>query len=141
MTKKKIQTKELVKLQEKTLEIKEQADTLFDILSRKDLLDDYKFARENITRIINNAFDLLESCSNFAQQSESPRAFEVSGQLLRLISDANKNLLELHKDIQNISEKDVNSKMLSIESTSVPLIESSKTNGFIGSTSDLLKRL
>ena len=73
--------------------------------------NDFKYARENL------------------YQSQHPRAFEVVGQLVKTLSDTNKDLLELQKKVKVI-KKDIPDQPQNV------------TNAlFVGNTSELQKMI
>lgn len=67
-----------------------------------DLNNDYKYARENLYGIIEKGSQALDELVAVAQASEHPRAYEVVGQLVRTLTDANKDLLKIQKDIKEL---------------------------------------
>jgi hypothetical protein len=92
-----------------------------------DLGVDYKTARDNIRGAVSLGYEALEGIVRVATEGEHPRAYEVVTQMIKAVSDANKDLLELHhkmRIIRNDSNepKTVNNTMNSI---------------FVGSTKDL----
>ena len=87
---------------------------------------DYTYTRENLYNMIERGTDAVEELLEIAKQSEHPRAFEVVGQLIRTVSDSNKELMGLH-----ITKKDLKAD------TSGP---KNVTNAvFVGSTAELQK--
>ena len=75
-----------------------------------DLDSDFATARNNLHQIINQGSDALEEALIVAKTSEHPRAFEVVGQLIKTLVDANKDLLDIQKklkDLKKVDEKDV----------------------------------
>ena len=56
--------------------------------------EDIKYARENLYHLAERGRDALEDLLELANQSQHPRAFEVVGQLVKTLSDTNKDLLE-----------------------------------------------
>ena len=74
-----------------------------------DLDSDFATARNNLHQIINQGSDALEEALIVAKTSEHPRAFEVVGQLIKTLVDANKDLLDIQKklkDLKKVDEKD-----------------------------------
>ena len=67
-----------------------------------DLDNDYKYARENLYGIIEKGSQALDELVAVAQASEHPRAYEVVGQLVRTLTDANKDLLKIQKDVKEL---------------------------------------
>ena len=71
-----------------------------------DLTSDYNYSREQYHNLIDKGNEALEELMSVAKESESPRAFEVTAQLLRTISDTTKELLQLQK-IKKEVEKEI----------------------------------
>jgi len=92
-----------------------------------DVDTDYQYARENLYNVIERGSDALNTLVEIANQSESPRAFEIVGQLVKTLADANKDLLEVQNKVKKLKE----------ETDSGP---KNVTNAlFIGNTSELQK--
>jgi hypothetical protein len=92
-----------------------------------DLGIDYKTARDNIRGAVSLGYEALEGIVRVATEGEHPRAYEVVTQMIKAVSDANKDLLELHHKMRIIRNdtnepKTINNTMNSI---------------FVGSTKDL----
>jgi hypothetical protein len=93
-----------------------------------DLEKDYTDIRRNIKNIISKGSEAIDGILNLASETESPRAYEVLSQMIKTVSDANKDLLEIHrkmKDIEGVSTQ--NQSASTITNNSI----------FVGSTSDL----
>ena len=91
--------------------------------------NDFKYARENLYYIIERGSDALNTLVDVANQSQHPRAFEVVGQLVKTLSDTNKDLLELQKKVKVI-KKDIPDQPQNV------------TNAlFVGNTSELQKMI
>ena len=74
------------------------------VSDNKDLDNDYRYARENLYGIIEKGSTALDELVAVAQASEHPRAYEVVGQLVRTLTDANKELLKIQKDVKELKE-------------------------------------
>ena len=86
--------------------------------------NDFKYARENLYNIIERGSDALNGIVDLAQQSQHPRSFEVVADLVRTLSTANKDLLDLQKKMKDLQpEEQKNQKVTN--------------NLFVGSTKDL----
>ena len=89
--------------------------------------DDYDYARKNLRDLIDSGMSDLNTVMDIARQSESPRAFEVATNLLKTLTDTNKDLLELAKKKKDLTQEK--------ETKNV-------TNAlFVGSTADLQKMI
>lgn len=97
------------------------------ISSEPDVNADFAAARQNIRNIIDRGDDVLENAMELAKESEHPRTYEVVGQLIKVLVDANKDLLNIHKQRKELTaESEVSPKTV--------------TNAiFVGSTAELQK--
>jgi hypothetical protein len=94
-----------------------------------DLNTDYRYARENIYNIIERGHDAIEDLLQDAKDSGNARMFEVVGQLIKTVGEQNQNLINVHKQVKDITQE-----------TNVG--PNSVTNAlFIGSTAELQKML
>lgn len=72
---------------------------------------DYEYTRTNLYNIIERGTEALEEVLEVAKQSQQPRAFEVVSTLVKTISDANKDLLELKNKQKALKGEKTNPKM------------------------------
>ena len=94
-----------------------------------DLDTDYRYARENIYNIIERGHDAIEDLLQDAKDSGNARMFEVVGQLIKTVGEQNQNLINVHKQVKDITQ----------DTKAVP---SNVTNAlFVGSTAELQKML
>ena len=66
-----------------------------------DVYDDYNYTRSVLRGLIERGTSALEGSLMLAKESEHPRAFEVSSTLMKNISEMSKDLMELHKHLEN----------------------------------------
>ena len=71
---------------------------------KKDIEKDYKYSRSNIYSIIEKGQDAINGALELARETESPRAYEVTGQLIKNVADATEKLLDLQKKLKDIEE-------------------------------------
>jgi hypothetical protein len=90
---------------------------------------DFEYTRENIMRVIETGQHSLEELFELARQSQNARAFEVLSGLIKNISDANKDLMELHRKRKEIDPSKEDSP------------HTVNQNLFVGSTADLMKMI
>jgi hypothetical protein len=91
---------------------------------------DYEYARENLKLFIEQGKVAMENIIFLAKEGESPRAYEVVGQLIKTLSDTNKDLLDLGKKVKDLKSKK--------DDTAQPAQHI--TNAlFVGSTAELQK--
>ncbi len=65
--------------------------------------DDYEFVRTNLKQIIETNVKALGGLAKVAQESESPRAYEVLSGYMKQMTDANDALMKLHKSVKDIT--------------------------------------
>ena len=88
---------------------------------------DLKYSRENLYHLIERARDALDGILDLASQSQSPRAYEVAGQIIKVVSDTNRDLVDLQRKAKDLFAEDA-------------LKTGNVTNNlFVGNTSELTK--
>jgi len=107
----------------------ENVPTVIDSNGNKD--NDFQYARENLYDIIEKGRDAMEELLEIAKAEESPRAFEVFGQLLKNMTDTQEKLLELHRKKQIIENDGERQEVTKAQNVTNAL--------FVGSTAELLK--
>ena len=91
---------------------------------QENIENDYKYARENLYNVIERGTDALNGIVDLAQQSQHPRSFEVVADLIRTLSTANKDLLDLQKKVRDLQPKEEGPYKVT-------------NNLFVGSTKDI----
>jgi len=93
--------------------------------------DDYIYARENLKHFIEKGKEAMDEIIYLAKEVESPRAYEVVGQLIKTLSETNKDLLDLSKKVKELKQKDEEKQPTHHVTNAL----------FIGSTAELQKLL
>jgi len=96
----------------------------------EDLTDAYQQSKENIQSIIDQGKDAMEELRQIASAGQHPRAFEVYATLLKNMVDANKELLNIQKQM-----RDMDGKKKEVNNTNIDKAI------FVGSTEELNKFL
>jgi len=91
---------------------------------------DYEYARENLKLFIEQGKVAMENIIFLAKEGESPRAYEVVGQLIKTLSDTNKDLLDLGKKVKELKSKKDDTQQPTQHVTNAL---------FVGSTAELQK--
>ena len=86
---------------------------------------DFNFVRDNIKDLINNGSSAVEEILKVAKAGDSPRAYEVLGQLLKTVSDMNKDLIDLYDKTKKAKKEDVK------------INQTTNNSIYVGSTSEL----
>lgn len=96
----------------------------------EDVEKDYKYSRAQLYSLVEKGQEAVDGALDVAQQSDSARAYEVAGQLIKHVADTADKLMDLQKKVKEIDEvKDKNTTNVTNNSL------------FVGSTSDLQKML
>jgi hypothetical protein len=106
-----------------------------DVIPERDKAEeDFEFARTNLRDIAEKGKDVLNDIIAVAKSSEHPRAFEVAAQMMKNLSDVN-------KDIMNLRQTHKTTKQLgSAPGTRIADGGTNIENAvFVGSPSELLK--
>jgi len=114
-----------IKMAEQELEIVED----FTEKANADVDQDYNYTRDNLKEIITKGSSALDGILELAQESEHPRAYEVVGQIIKNMVEANQQLIELQKSMKTLKKKE-NANPRTI-----------KNALFVGSTHELQKLL
>lgn len=118
--------------QKEQLPIAVEEPTLPTIVSTgDDIEDDYLVARKKLNDLIGKSQQALDGMLNVALASDSPRAYEVVGQLIKTTGDAAKDLLDLQAKKKRLREEEPKKQNIDTQNNII----------FSGSTSDLLKAL
>ena len=120
---------DIFNLPEKIEEVNDKK-SIITVDNKEETVDtDFKYARENLYNIIEKGSDALNTLVDVAAQTQHPRAFEVVSQLVKTLSDSNKDLLEIQKKVKVI-KKDIPDQPQNV------------TNAlFVGNTSELQKMI
>ena len=105
---------------------KKRTERVIDI--DKDVQKDYDFVRGELYNVIEKGQEALSGALDVANNTDHPRAYEVTGQLVKSVSDAAEKLIDLQKKMQDIEEG--------------PKSKQKVTNNnalFVGSTAELSK--
>jgi hypothetical protein len=95
----------------------------------QDLNDAYQQSKENLQEIIDQGKEAMEDMLQIARASEHPRAFEVYSTILKNVVDANKELINMQKQMREMNSK---------KETNNTSIDKAI---FVGSTAELSKLL
>jgi hypothetical protein len=92
--------------------------------------DDADFARDNIRTLIEKGNLAVDGILHVAKESEHPRAYEVAANLIKNLSDLNKDLMEIQKRKRDLAPQSQRSGDINVDKAV-----------FVGSTTELVKFL
>ena len=97
---------------------------------KEDITKDYEYSRAQLYSLVEKGQEAVDGALDVAQQSDSARAYDVAGQLIKHVADTADKLMDLQKKVKEIDEvKDKNTTNVTNNSL------------FVGSTADLQKML
>ena len=89
---------------------------------------DLEYSRENLYHLIEKGRDALDGILNLADQSQSPRAYEVAGQIIKTMTDTNRDLIDLQVKAKDLFDEKIDPRTIN-------------NNLFVGNTAELTKLL
>lgn len=92
---------------------------------------DYEYSRGQLYSIIEKGQEAINGILELAQESDSPRAYEVAGQLIKNVGDVTDKLIDLQKKMKDINQEQKGSAPTNVTNNAV----------FLGSTAELQKFL
>ena len=102
-------------------------NTLTKVEDKNDSVKDYEYTRGNLYLLIEKGQEALNGVLELAQESDSARAYEVAGQMIKSVGDTTDKLIDLQQKMKELDEVPNNGP------TNV-------TNAlFVGSTAELSK--
>lgn len=115
---------EVVKREPKQIIVTDEMDSQRKSLDRR---ADYAEVRGNLKNIIDSGMNAIDGILAVASEGESPRAYEVVSQLIKSVSEANKDLIGLHQQMKELEKETASQSAGSITNNSI----------FVGSTKEL----
>jgi hypothetical protein len=102
------------------------------VVTANNVDDDFDQARTTLRNLITKGEAALDGMIDVARQSDHPRAYEVTGQLIKTVAETAKDLLALQKARRDLREP---------EEAKAQQIGTQNNIVFAGSTNELLKAL
>ena len=91
---------------------------------------DYNLSRRTFRDLITKGNQAMESLTDLAKESESPRAYEVLATMMKTIADTTKDLYDLQKKTKDLRGERREEPSITVEKAV-----------FVGKPSDLLKKI
>jgi predicted P-loop ATPase/GTPase len=119
-----LNTESIIEVEAKPLKVELMKSTSSDVQK------DYEYSRGQLYSLIEKGQETLNGIMELAAETDSPRAYEVAGQILKSVADTADKLIDLQK------------KMRAIEDDAIKTTNNVTNNAvFVGSTSELQKLL
>ena len=94
-------------------------------------IKEYEYSRGNFYSLIEKGQEAVDGILELAQESDSPRAYEVAGNLIKNVADTADKLADLHKKMMEIEEGPKGQAAKNVTNNTM----------FVGSTAELAKFL
>ena len=88
---------------------------------------DYRYARENLYNLVERGQDAIDGILDLSKETESPRGYEVAGQLIKTVSDTAEKLIDIQKKLKDLEKEND--------------VKTQHNHLYVGSTSELQKFL
>lgn len=117
-------------IESKIVKVEKNQESIVVQEPKQDLKKDYEYTRANLYSLIEKGQEAINGIMELAGESESPRAYEVAGQLIKSVGDVTDKLIDLQKKLKDV-EEDNTKQTNNVTNNAV----------FVGSTSELSKLL
>tara|TARA_B100000003_G_C10671686_1_gene267312 strand:+ start:38 stop:460 length:423 start_codon:yes stop_codon:yes gene_type:complete len=98
--------------------------------NKSEIQKDYEYTRGQLYSLIEKGQETLNGIMELADETQSPRAYEVAGQLIKNVADSTDKLIDLQKKLRDLEEDPKSKNPTTVNNTM-----------FVGSTADLAKFL
>lgn len=98
--------------------------------NKSEIQKDYEYTRGQLYSLIEKGQETLNGIMELADETQSPRAYEVAGQLIKNVADSTDKLIDLQKKLKDLDEDPKSKNPTTVNNTM-----------FVGSTADLAKFL
>ncbi|BCU96821.1 MAG: hypothetical protein CM15mV13_2770 [uncultured marine virus] len=98
---------------------------------QKQILKDYEYSRGQFYSLIEKGQEAVDGILDVAQQSDSPRAYEVAGNLIKNVGDTADKLMDLQKKLEEVQGGGSAKNLGNVTNNTM----------FVGSTAELAKFL
>ncbi len=92
--------------EEREVDLVDLTTQTLEVMRKNHQDEDYEYVRNNLQDIIAKGGSALDGILELAKDSDHPRAWEVFGQIMRQLSETNKDLIELQKDMKKIKDEE-----------------------------------
>ena len=75
-------------------------------LSKDEVQKDYDKIRKNLYGLLGDGKEAIDGILKVATEGDSPRAYEVVGQLLKAVSEINRDIMDLHKQVKEVTKEE-----------------------------------
>lgn len=70
-----------------------------------DIRKDYEYSRSTLTSLVDKGQTAIDNILELAQETDSPRAYEVVGQLIKTVTDSAEKLMDVQKKLKDLEQE------------------------------------
>ena len=118
----------LDKILDISTDIKKETEVIQLPTKIENMETDYRYTRENLYSLVERGQDAIDGILDLCKETEQPRAYEVAGQLFKIVGETAEKLLDVQKKIKDLEREDEH-------------IKTQHNHLYVGSTSELQKFL
>jgi hypothetical protein len=87
-------------------EIEKEEETPTQIAPKSsDINADYQYSRGTLTSLISKGQEAIDNILELARETDSPRAYEVVGQLIKTVTDSAEKLMDVQKKLKDLEKE------------------------------------
>jgi hypothetical protein len=84
----------------------EKEETPTQITTKQtEIYQDYQYSRGTLNSLISKGQEAIDNILELAQETDSPRAYEVVGQLIKTVTDSAEKLMDVQKKLKDLEEE------------------------------------
>jgi hypothetical protein len=74
-------------------------------VQKTDIKQDYEYSRATLTSLVDKGQEAIDSILELARETDSPRAYEVVGQLIKTVTDSAEKLMDIQKKLKDLEQE------------------------------------
>jgi hypothetical protein len=74
-------------------------------VQKTDIKQDYEYSRATLTSLVDKGQEAIDSILELARETDSPRAYEVVGQLIKTVTDSAERLMDIQKKLKDLEQE------------------------------------
>lgn len=74
-------------------------------VEKSDIKKDYEYSRATLTSLVDKGQEAIDNILELARETDSPRAYEVVGQLIKTVTDSAERLMDVQKKLKDLEQE------------------------------------
>jgi hypothetical protein len=76
-----------------------------ELAEKSDIKKDYEYSRATLTSLVDKGQEAINDILELARETDSPRAYEVVGQLIKTVTDSAEKLMDVQKKLKDLEQE------------------------------------